>query len=248
MDVAKRTLAATFLVDLVAALAFFGSALYRFSADVAIPRFSLGWELCEAAILLFRWLPALHFLAFALALGSAPRKAEVIASILPAAVLSALFASAILLGSPAIERSRASMEEQNNLYFTAWYGVWDPLSGGLSYASAGAPPAVLVSPDGEVTRLETGCAAVGIDQDSRYEAKRLALRRGSTLSLFSDGIYEVRTKDGGMLGLDAFIDILANSAPRGKRLDLETLLKLVRDLSADERFDDDVSIVELCLG
>lgn len=110
MDVAKRTLAATFLVDLVAVLAFFGSALYRFSADVAIPRFSLGWELCEAAILLFRWLPALHFLAFALALGSAPRKAEVITSILPAAILSALFASAILLGSPAIERSRASME------------------------------------------------------------------------------------------------------------------------------------------
>lgn len=155
-------------------------------------------------------------------------------------------------GDPASVLNRLNesfrMEEQNNLYFTAWYGVWAPLAGSLSYASAGAPPAVLVSPEGEVTRLETGCAAVGIDQDSRYEAKRLVLRRGSTLSLFSDGIYEVRTKDGGMLGLDAFIDILASSAPRGKRLDLSTLLKLVRDLSADERFDDDVSIVELCLG
>jgi hypothetical protein len=110
MNVAKRTIAATFLVDLVAALAFFCLALYRFSADVAIPRFSLGWELCEATILLFRWLPALHFLAFALALGSAPRKAEVIGSILPAAILSALFASAILLGSPAIEKNRAFIE------------------------------------------------------------------------------------------------------------------------------------------
>jgi phosphoserine phosphatase RsbU/P len=141
-----------------------------------------------------------------------------------------------------------SMEEQNNLYFTAWYGVWDPLSDSLTYASAGSPPAVLMSPAGEVTRLETDCAAVGIDQDSRYEAKRRVIQRGSTLSLFSDGIYEVRTKDGGMLGLDAFIDILTSSAPQGKRLGLSTLLKLVRDLSADERFADDVSIVELCLG
>jgi hypothetical protein len=110
MDVAKRSLAATLLVDLAAALAFFGVALFRFSAGIALPSFSLRWELCEAALLLFHWLPALHFLAFALALGSAPRKAEVIASILPAAVLSALFASAILLGGPAIEKSRASME------------------------------------------------------------------------------------------------------------------------------------------
>jgi hypothetical protein len=110
MDVAKRSLAATFLVDLAAALIFFGLALYRFSAGVALPSFSLRWELCEAALLLFRWLPALHFLAFALALGSAPRKAEVIASILPAAVLTAIFALAVLLGGPAIEKSRVSME------------------------------------------------------------------------------------------------------------------------------------------
>jgi sigma-B regulation protein RsbU (phosphoserine phosphatase) len=140
------------------------------------------------------------------------------------------------------------MEEQNNLYFTAWYGVWEPASGELRYASAGSPPAVLVSPEGEVTRLETGGPAVGIDSGSSYEAKSSRPRRGSRLSLFSDGIYEVRTREGGILGLDAFIGLLASSVPRGKRLDLSSLLRLVRSLSADERFDDDVSIVELCLG
>lgn len=140
------------------------------------------------------------------------------------------------------------MEEQNNLYFTAWYGVWEASSGELRYASAGSPPAILVSPEGEVTRLETGCPAVGIDSGSSYEAKACRPMRGSRLSLFSDGIYEVRTKEGGMLGLDAFIGLLASSVPRGKRLDLASLLRLVRSLSADERFDDDVSIVELCLG
>jgi sigma-B regulation protein RsbU (phosphoserine phosphatase) len=140
------------------------------------------------------------------------------------------------------------MEEQNNLYFTAWYGVWEPASGELRYASAGSPPAVLLSPEGEVMRLETGGPAVGIDSGSSYEAKACRPPRGSRLSLFSDGIYEVRTREGGVLGLDAFISLLSGSVPKGKRLDLSSLLRLVRSLSADERFDDDVSIVELRLG
>lgn len=140
------------------------------------------------------------------------------------------------------------MEEQNNLYFTAWYGVWDPESASLSYASAGAPPAVLLGPDGVVSRLETGCAAVGIDPASSYRARRCVVPAGSILSLFSDGIYEVRTREGGILGLEPFIGILAGEAPRGKHLGLISLLKLVRDLSADGRFDDDISIVELTLG
>ena len=117
------------------------------------------------------------------------------------------------------------MEEQNNLYFTAWYGVWDPASGELRYASAGAPPAVLIrppeagdlmgqpggpepdleaeGPDGAgnigpayvVEHLLTDGFAVGIDPDAAYQTQTVCPPRGSLLCLFSDGIYEAKSID-----------------------------------------------------
>lgn len=110
MAVSKRCVLATVAIDLVAGLGFFGLSLYRFSAGLAIPRLSLSWELCEAALLLFSWLPALHFLSFSLALGSSPREEEVMGAILPAAFLSALLACALLLGNPALERRKTGIE------------------------------------------------------------------------------------------------------------------------------------------
>jgi len=114
------------------------------------------------------------------------------------------------------------MEEQNNLYFTAWYGVWDPASGELRYASAGAPPAVLIRPpeaddmqdssplpEGAaplqsaaasgpsyvVEHLLTDGFAVGIDPDAVYQSQTVCPPRGSLLCLFSDGIYEAKSTE-----------------------------------------------------
>ena len=62
------------------------------------------------------------------------------------------------------------MEEQNNLFFTAWYGVWDHGDEELTYASAGSPPALLVLPDGSSAELSTGGMIVGVDADARYDS------------------------------------------------------------------------------
>jgi phosphoserine phosphatase RsbU/P len=149
-----------------------------------------------------------------------------------------------------LERLNASfrMEEQNNLYFTAWYGIWDHGSRRLTYASAGSPPAVLVLPDGSFEELSTGGTIVGMDPASRYDSSTAELPRGSGLYVFSDGVYEFRARDGSIYGIERFERVLVEiaSGPRESPV-LERLLERAKAECAGKRFPDDVSLLEVRL-
>ena len=140
------------------------------------------------------------------------------------------------------------METQNNLYFTAWYGIWDERRRILRYASAGSPPAILILPDDRVERLETLGMAVGMDLDAEYESADIAVPAGSRLFVFSDGAYESTTREGGILGLESLISIMAGEARNRRIPDLGAVVDNLRGLTANGRFDDDVSILEVSFG
>jgi sigma-B regulation protein RsbU (phosphoserine phosphatase) len=157
-------------------------------------------------------------------------------------------------GDPASVLTKLSasfrMEEQNYLYFTAWYGVWDPESGELAFSSAGSPPAVLVLPGGGTIELETGGVIVGLDSKAVYGNDTKKIPPGSRLYLFSDGVYEFRDKSDRIFGLDAFISLLSSrvaaTAPGVSALD--GVLHDIQAMSAKTRFLDDVSLVEFDFG
>jgi sigma-B regulation protein RsbU (phosphoserine phosphatase) len=141
------------------------------------------------------------------------------------------------------------MEEQNNLFFTAWYGVWDHLARQLVYASAGSPPAILVLPDGSTEELSTSGMIVGVAEDAHYDSAKAGVPKGSGLYVFSDGIYEFRARDGSIFGMERFAKALVGiaSEPRGERRTLDRILDLTKAESSSRRFPDDVSILELRL-
>jgi sigma-B regulation protein RsbU (phosphoserine phosphatase) len=141
------------------------------------------------------------------------------------------------------------MEEQNNLYFTAWYGVWDHGTRELTYASAGSPPALLVLPDGSSEELSTGGAIVGMNSASSYDSARAIVPRGTGLYVFSDGIYEFQAKDGSIFGISRFKKALAEiaCAPQGGKGVLARLIARAREEAGTARFSDDVSLLELRL-
>ena len=110
MKPGKRILGATILVDGLAFLVFFALAAYERNANVIIPSYALKWELSKAFLDLAWWLPALQFLALALALGSMAGKSESLLrdSILPGVLVSALLAAAVLILAPDMETRRYS--------------------------------------------------------------------------------------------------------------------------------------------
>jgi len=138
------------------------------------------------------------------------------------------------------------MEEQNNLYFTAWYGVWDPATRVLAFASAGSPPAVLVKSGGAIIELASGGMIVGLDESAIFPTETCVVERGARLYLFSDGIYEAKLDNGEILGLEAFERILEEGAARVPELFLASVVDEVRSKAQSHRFEDDVSMVEFC--
>ena len=134
------------------------------------------------------------------------------------------------------------MSYQNDKYFTIWYGVYNRISRQLVYASAGHPPAVLISQSpastAKIKRLKTPGMPVGTFPDAPYVDNCCDVEDLSSLYIFSDGVYEIHQPDGNIWGLDPFIDLLA--AYNGASADqLELVLNYIQNLNAKAVFDDD---------
>jgi sigma-B regulation protein RsbU (phosphoserine phosphatase) len=140
------------------------------------------------------------------------------------------------------------MIDQNQKYFTIWYGVLNCVNRQLLYASAGHPPAVLVSGDADqkitTTRLRTPGMPVGMLPDAKYQWQRCNLPPNSSLYLFSDGLYEVLQRNEQYIGLDAFVDLLA-LAKREQGVD--HILDTIIQLQAGETPSDDMSLMMVSL-
>jgi phosphoserine phosphatase RsbU/P len=141
------------------------------------------------------------------------------------------------------------MEEQNYLFFTAWYGVWDSGARRLRYSSAGSPPATLVGPDGSAALLSGGGTIIGVDPEARYNSSEISTPDGSSLYVFSDGIFEFRANDGSIFGIDRFERLLVGAAKGGDEGSaLSRILDCARAECSTPRFPDDISIIEARFG
>jgi len=140
------------------------------------------------------------------------------------------------------------MEEQNGMFFTIWYGVYDRLSRTLSYSSGGHPPALLLSDApgcGTSTRhLRTPNLFIGGLSGIHYETTSIALTGPCSLYLYSDGVFEVEDRDGSFWGFRNFEEFLALSFGSDKCV-LQQLMDHIRTLRQGETLDDDLSIVEV---
>jgi sigma-B regulation protein RsbU (phosphoserine phosphatase) len=137
------------------------------------------------------------------------------------------------------------MEGQEDRYLTLWCGIYQPSRRELRYASGGHPPALLFPMPGmagELLQLSTRGMAVGLFDDSIYRQASVAVPPGTTLLVYSDGIYEVSRPNGEIWNLPAFIDgIDANEIAAGDGL--ERLVQRVRRLSGCICFTDDYALV-----
>ncbi|MEM0979312.1 MAG: SpoIIE family protein phosphatase [Cyanobacteria bacterium P01_H01_bin.58] len=140
------------------------------------------------------------------------------------------------------------MNDQNEKYFTIWYGVYNRAKRQLLYASAGHPPAVLVTTHVNqpqtIEPLKTSGLPVGMLPDTKYQWQRCHIPASSRLYLFSDGIYEIQQSDNSIMGLDDFINILAQHTADK---DIDEILHQVSARTTSRTFSDDLSLLEVSL-
>jgi len=119
---------------------------------------------------------------------------------------------------------------------TVVYAILDPAAGEVLYGSAGHPPPLLVSAEGEVEWLQEGRGAplAALSGLEFFEA-RAAIGPGASLVFYSDGVVERRGEP-----IDAGLARLAAAAPEVAGADPETLADhlLARALPEDAPKDD----------
>jgi sigma-B regulation protein RsbU (phosphoserine phosphatase) len=140
------------------------------------------------------------------------------------------------------------MGKHNERYFTIWYGVYNLKNRQLTYASAGHPPAVLLDvathDPTQSQRLKTIGLPIGMFPDTRYSSQVCDISLGSTLYVFSDGIYEVKQLDGHDWNLNGFIQLLTHcNSPCVS--DLEQVVQKIKAMSGNQPFEDDCSILQV---
>ncbi|MBW4650681.1 MAG: SpoIIE family protein phosphatase [Kastovskya adunca ATA6-11-RM4] len=140
------------------------------------------------------------------------------------------------------------MTQRNDKYFTIWYGVYNRTTRQLTYSSAGHPPAVLLSgklgTTPTVTPLKSPGLPVAMFPDTDYVDECCDIEAGSTLYIFSDGIYEINQPDDTIWGIDPFIEQLRDCR-HSSVANLDEILNSVEALNPKDYFDDDVSLMEI---
>jgi serine phosphatase RsbU (regulator of sigma subunit) len=86
----------------------------------------------------------------------------------------------------------ACSELSGGNFITMMYLAVDPAGGELAAASAGHPPARLLSPGGSVTSVAPRGLALGIEPEQVYEDVRVPLVAGAAVCMYTDGIIEAR--------------------------------------------------------
>ncbi len=137
------------------------------------------------------------------------------------------------------------MGSHNEMYFTLWYGVYQPTSRLLSFSSAGHPPGLLIGcQDPTPTELKTPNLPIGVLPNQSFQMDQVWIPAASHLYLFSDGVYEVSNPQRELWGLDNLIALLSQNA--GGNLDQVT--HQAQSFRGQPDFEDDFSLLRVSFG
>ncbi|MFY8215444.1 MAG: PP2C family protein-serine/threonine phosphatase, partial [Chthoniobacterales bacterium] len=134
------------------------------------------------------------------------------------------------------------MERHNNMYFTIWYGVYDMTTRILTHASGGHPPALLF--DGtRMTEVRAPGLLIGALEGAEFQSESIPIPHGAELFVFSDGVYELKNTDGGMVSFEDFQRVAMRVA--AGHSDLDRLIDWARDCQGSAAFEDDYSLMRI---
>jgi serine phosphatase RsbU (regulator of sigma subunit) len=135
------------------------------------------------------------------------------------------------------------MDRHGGMLLSLWYGVFDLAAGSIAFTSAGHHAAYLLDAAREVAvPLEVSNVLIGMMPGYEYRSGRATVSPGSSLYVFSDGVFEVEAADGREWGLDAFVSLLGAPADAGKG-ESRRILDAVMAATGRRSFEDDFTLV-----
>lgn len=131
-------------------------------------------------------------------------------------------------------------------YATMFAGVIDTANRTLTWAGAGSPKPLLVSPDGQSQWLETRGRPLGLTSHFDYETRSIDFPPGTSLFMYSDAMTETLEIDGEMFGDHRLRPLVEQAVRDGGEEGFQRMLSTFR-ASTDVVEDDLTAVLVRCL-
>jgi serine phosphatase RsbU (regulator of sigma subunit) len=130
-------------------------------------------------------------------------------------------------------------------FATAVCGVVDISRRIVKITSAGGPPILMFSADGNIEQIDaTGCPFGMIDY-AGYDESEYLYSSGDRLLAFSDGAIELQDAREDMLGAEGLVRILKSLSYPESGINIEALQRELLTYSNEIRLDDDLTLLEI---
>ena len=134
--------------------------------------------------------------------------------------------------------------DRSDYFITLFYLQYNITNHQLSFANAGHPPPLLLSPfQTECRQLDADGLILGVNKKVIFEQKTTTLSPGDLILLYTDGLTEAENPHGEFFGLDRVSDILVQHAQHPPQTIIEVLLEQLKQFCRSESFNDDITLM-----
>lgn len=107
-----------------------------------------------------------------------------------------------------VNREMSNALSGSGNYFTAFYCIIDTESKTLSFVNAGHNPMLLLKKNGNVEKMKSSNAVIGVMPDLTFNAEQMNFDIGDNIILFTDGITETRNCNNELYGEERLLNII----------------------------------------
>jgi PAS domain S-box-containing protein len=134
--------------------------------------------------------------------------------------------------------------DKSDYFITLFYLQYNLTSQLLSFANAGHPPPLLLSPfQTECRQLDAEGLILGIYKNVLFEEKTTQLSSGDLILMYTDGLTEAENADGEFFGLKRVSDIFVQHAQQTPQVIIVALLEQLKQFCRRESFNDDITLM-----
>ena len=137
-----------------------------------------------------------------------------------------------------------SVSEDGERYVTLLLAELDAQERKLRYVNCGHNPALLFrAQTGEVTRLNSSCAPIGISPENSCEIASADLTPGDVLVFYTDGVTEAENQSGEELGTDRLSALVKRGSSWSAEVLMNDIFDNVANFCSGVGFNDDVTVL-----
>lgn len=135
------------------------------------------------------------------------------------------------------------IDNDTNMFVTAFYGILNVQTGQIEYSNAGHPPPYVLSPDGTITETASyEGIPLGVISHNDYVSHQITLKKEDCLILYTDGITEAFNNQHELYTVERFKQSLSLS-PQGPLSSLiQHILDNVIQFTAGATASDDITL------